>query len=179
MAKNKMGIKYKSRKRQRNKQNAEEVSATSKKSLLSNILGVAVFLGVMYLLIIGMEKLGLFEIGYTAPDKGETEISYEFIPIGTVFTRSEKTYYVLFDDYSNVLSRDNYINTLLEGSKISVYKVDMSINENAKYKGEKPNKKATKASELSINDITLIRITNGRISNYLVGSDEIEEYLSK
>ena len=177
MAKKGMRLKYKSRKRERNK--VQDVESTSLKSTLYTILGVVIFLGVMYLMILGLQKLGLFEAGYTAPTKEETTIGYEYIPIGTVFTRNEKTYYVLFDDFGNKLTADNYVNTLLADSKISVYKVDMTVNENAKYKGEKANKKATKASELSINDITLIKITNGRISNYYVGSEEIEEFLKK
>ena len=53
----------------------------------------------------------------------------------------------------------------------------MSIPENAKYAGEKSNKKATKPSELQINGITLIKIKNGRIVDYIEGSDKIEEYL--
>ena len=55
----------------------------------------------------------------------------------------------------------------------------MSIKENAKYKGETANKKATKVSELSINDITLIKISNGKITTYLVGNEEIEGYFNK
>ena len=32
-------------------------------------------------------------------------------------------------------------------------------------------------SDLKINDVTMIRITNGRVSKYIVGADKIEEYL--
>ena len=55
----------------------------------------------------------------------------------------------------------------------------MSLKENSKYAGEEANKKATKVSELSINDINLIKITNGRISEYYVGSEEIEGHFNK
>ena len=55
----------------------------------------------------------------------------------------------------------------------------MSKKENSKYAGEKPNKKATRASELSINDTTLIKITNGRITEYYVGNTEIERHFNK
>ena len=44
-------------------------------------------------------------------------------------------------------------------------------------KGENPNKDAKEPSELQINDITLIRINNGRIDMYLTGSEEIEEFV--
>ena len=36
-----------------------------------------------------------------------------------------------------------------------------------------------RASELKINDVTLIRIKNGKIVNYIESSAKIEEYLSK
>ena len=55
----------------------------------------------------------------------------------------------------------------------------MSKKENAKFAGETANKKAKNAGELSINDITLIKIKNGRISAYYVGSEEIESHISK
>ena len=178
MAKKSMNIKYK-RKRERNKYKPELDNSTSMKSFVTTLIGVAVFLGLMMLMVWGMQKLGVFERGYTKPDKGETEISYEFIPIGTVFNRTDKEYYVLFDNYETSLTQHLYINTLVSDKALTVYKVDMSKEENAKYKGEEENRKATKATELSINDVTLIKINNGKIADYLVGSEEIEGYLNK
>ena len=180
MAKKGMNIKYKSRKRERNKYDPTMNTKDSAKSFVKTTIGVLVFLGLMYLMVFGLEKLGLFQIGYTAPTKEDTEISYEYIPIGTVFTRSEKTYYVLFDKYESILTEDSYVNALVDGiTNTRVYKVDMSLKENAKYAGETPNKKAARASELSINDITLIKISNGRISEYYVGNEEIEGHFNK
>ena len=179
MAKKSMQLKYKSRKRQRNKYNPNVSKKDEAKSFLVTLGGVLVFLAVMYLIVFGMEKIGLFQMGYTAPNKEATEFDYERIPVGTVFNRSDNTYYVLFDDYSTRLSSDPYINLLVKKSGIKAYTVDMSLSENSKYKGEKENRKASNVSELSINDITLIKIVNGRITDYKVGTEEIEEYLEK
>lgn len=180
MAKKSMKLKYKSKKRERNKYDPTMNTKDSAKSFVKTFIGVLIFLGLMYLMVFGLEKLGLFQLGYTAPTKEDTEFDYEKIPIGTVFTRSEKTYYVLFDKYESVMTSDSYVNALVDSiDKVRVYKVDMSLGENAKYAGEKPNKKATRASELSINDITLIRITNGRIAEYYVGNEEIERHFNK
>lgn len=178
MAKKGMNIRYK-RKRERNKYNPTVNANDSAKNFVTTFLSVALFLGLMGLMVYGMDKLGVFQRGYEAPEKEETKISTEFIPISTVFTRNFKEYYVLFDNYRNEVSKDAYVNELLKGSKIPVYKVDMNRKDNAKYVGEKANKNATKTSELSINDVTLVKITNGRISSYKVGSEEIESYLSK
>ena len=179
MAKKGMNIRYRSRKRERNKYNPTMNTNDSIRNFGMTLLYVVVFLGLFGLMVFGMYKMGVFQKGYTAPENSETAVDYEKIPIGTVFTRAEKEYYVLFDNYRNSVSSDSYINALLSGSSIRVYKVDMNRSENAKFKGEKANKKASKASELSINDITLIKIKNGRISSYVVGSEEIESYLSK
>ena len=179
MAKNKMQIKYKTQKRVRNKDKKEETAEDTIKSFGLTLLGVFVFMGVCYLLVIGMKALGVFEAGYTAPVKGSTEFDYEFIPIGTVFNRSDKNYYVLFDNYESDYTKDPYINSLLDDETIPVYKVDMSKEENSKYKSETANKNAKNVSELKINDITLVKITNGKISSYIIGRESIEEYLNK
>ena len=177
MAKKGMNIRYKKRKRERNKYVDYSDNNPLKSSLMS-ALSVLLFLGVMYLLVLGMKELKVFQKGYT---KGEpvSEIDYVNIPIGTVFTREDKEYLVLFDDYSSQISSDPYINSLLNSSSLRIYKVDMSKSENAKYKGEKSNKKASKSSDLTINGITLIKISNGRLAEYFEGKESIEGYLNK
>lgn len=176
MAKKSMNIKYKSRKRERNKYDPTMNKKDTIKSGITLLISVLLFLGLMYLGVLGMEKLGTFEEGYTAPSK-ETAIDYENIKGSTVFTRSEKTYYVMFDDYSSNFSYDNYISSLLKKEKTRVYKVDLSLKENSKYVSSKSNKKATRESELKINGRTLIKIVDGKIKDYIEGSTKIEEYL--
>ena len=85
----------------------------------------------------------------------------------------------MFDDYSTNISQDPYINTVINNQELRVYKVDMSKKENAKYKGDKFNDKASKSSDLTISDITLIKIVNGRMDEYKVGKKSIEGYLNK
>ena len=176
MAKKGMNIKYKSRKRERNKYDPTMNEKDTFKSGVKVFIGVGIFLGLMYLCVVGMEKLGVFMAGYTAPTK-ETKIDYEYINIGTVFNRPDKVYYVLFDDYSTNISYDMYVNTLMSDSKIPVYKVDMSKAENSKFASEIGNKKATRSNELKIHGITLIKMVNGRIKDYIEGSNNIETYL--
>lgn len=179
MAKKGMNIRYKSRKRIRNKYDPTMSTDESVVSFFKTTLYVVGFLGLMGLMAFGMKKMGVFDLGYTAPEKEETKIDYTKISIGTVFNRKEKDYYVMFDNYDSNFTFNTYIDTLLNGLDKPVYKVDMSVSENAKYKGEEANKKATKSSDLSINDRTLIRIVNGKISNYIIGDSAIEEYLEK
>ena len=180
MAKKGMHLKYQQKKRERNKNHEELTTEDSIKSFIKTFVGVLIFLGLMYLMGLGFQKLGAFDVGYNPPSKEATTFDYEYIPASTVFNRSDNTYYVLFDNYKSDFTSDSYINKLLEKeTKTAVYKVDMSKKENERIKGEKANPKASKYSELSIDNITLIKITNGRISTYLSGSDKIEEYLNK
>ena len=176
MSKNKMQLKYKSKKRERNKNKKEETSEI--KSFLINLGAVLLFIGLIYLSVLGLKSLGLFYEGYTKPTKESTEISYEYILVGTVFDRNEKDYYVMFDDYEKNINTN--VNKLVaDNSKLPVYKVDLSKKENSSVISDTFNKNAKSVDELKINDITLIRITNGKISNYVVGNDDIEVLFSK
>lgn len=175
MAKNNMGIKYKRPKRERNKVNYSMNETDGFKKFFIVLASVLAFIGLVYLGVLGLEKLGVFEAGYTKPSKEATEISTEYIMIGTVFNRPEKDYIVIFDDYSK--NRNPYVNSLAENNKLRAYKVDMSKPENAKYTSDTSNTNVKKDSELKINDVTMIRITKGKVSKYITGADKIEEYL--
>ena len=179
MAKKSMNMKVKSVKRERNKNKVVERTAKDEaKSFAFTLAGVLVFLGVCYLGVIGMQALGVFDKGYTAPNKGTTEISHEFISIGTVFNRDLDTYYVLFDNYKSDYTKDAYINYLVDYEvKEKVYKVDMNDLNNSKYSSEEANTKAQKVEDLKINDITLIKISKGKNVKYVTGSENIEEFL--
>ena len=172
MAKNNMKLKYKAKKRERR----TVVSETDKvKSAVYTVIGVFLFFGLMYLCVLGLNKAGAFEQGYKRPES-KTEFSYEKIMIGNVFNRDEKSYLVLFDNYKNY-KVNSYINDLIKNSDETVYKVDMSLSENASHISDESNKSATSSEELRINDVTLIKISKGKIVKYLTGSEEIESYL--
>lgn len=176
MAKNKMKVRYKQPKRVRNK--AKEIETDDRLiGAVKTVLGVLIAMVLMYLMMIGMQKLGVFDAGYTKPDSEDRPISSEYILVGEILNRSESNYYVLFDDYSSNYTSDIYVNNLLSSSENRTYKVDMSRDGNSKYLSEDENKDASSISDLRINGLTLIRVNNGRIVDYISGSDEIEEYL--
>ena len=178
MAKKSMNMKMKSVKRERNKNKIERTSTDEVKTFIYTSVGVLAFIGVTYLGMLGMQALGVFDKGYTAPSKGETEIDHEFISIGTVFNRELDTYYVLFDNYESSYTKDAYINYLVDTQKdVKAYKVDMSDLNNDKYASEESNPKAQKVEDLKINGITLIKISKGKNVKYITGSEEIEKYL--
>ena len=178
MAKSKMQLKYKTPKRERNKNKKDVDSDIQLKSFLINLFSVLLFIGIVYAGVYGLKKLGVFDPGYTKPTTEAATIDYKYILLGTVFDRADKDYYVIFDDYEK--NAHKYANALVEDNdKIPVYKVDTSKKENSSCLSEESNPNAKNASELKINDITLIRITNGKIAKYVTGSEKIEEQFSK
>ena len=178
LAKNKMKLKYKTQKRERNKK-VETTKKDEALSIFKNFFGILLFLGISYLCILGMQKVGLFEKGYTAPTAKEVTIDTDYIAIGTVFNRKDKEYMVLFDDYSTEYTSNAYINTLIEKSETKYYKVDMGANENKKFISKEENNAPKESSDLKINGITLIKFKNGKIEKYISGSENIEKYLKK
>lgn len=176
MAKSKMNLKYKTRKRERNKSKVEVSEKSELKSFLITLVSIIAFIAVVYYGMVGLKSLGVFDKGYIAPQKGTTEFSYENILIGTVFNQNEKEYYVLFDKYGEG-TNDVYVESLVTASKKKIYKVDMSNKANASHNSEKGNAKAKKSSELKINGITMIKIKSGKIAKYYEGTDAIEEAL--
>lgn len=177
MAKNKIKMNYKRPKRERNKGiQTYNDNVTDGKNILTTFISVFIFIGIMYLGFIGLEKLGMFDAGYTAPETEAAEIDPNQIMIGSVFNRDEKTYYVLFDS-SKEYESHSYIKTLTEKLNKRVYYVDMSEPENAKHKSDTENKKAKEAKDLKIKDVTLIKISKGKISKYLSGVEKIETFL--
>lgn len=110
----------------------------------------------------------------------EVEIQHEEILLGSSFSIKDDQYLVVYydttdDDLSSLTSA---ISTYRSSSKdVNLYTVDMSDGLNKGFVGETPNKKATKASELSISGPTIIKFTDNKISTYIEGMDKVIEYL--
>ncbi len=180
MAKKSMNLKYKSPKRERKNKDEEKEKEAYIKNTIKSVCGVIIFFGCAYLIVLGMEKLGIFEACDTAPDKEYAQVSYEFISTGMVFNRPEKTYYVVFDDYTDSFVQNVYIDTLLQNPKeYRLYKVDLSKDGNGKVRSEESNPNPSDPTELKINGLTLIKITNGKVAQYLEGEEAIEGFFIK
>lgn len=53
----------------------------------------------------------------------------------------------------------------------------MNLKENEKYLSEEVNDKAQNVNDLKINGITLMKVSKGKNVKYIIGSENIEEYL--
>ena len=175
MAKSKINMKYKPKKRER--KNTINVSSTENqtKSIIITIVVTVGFIAIIYLGALGLEKIGVFEEGYTKPTT-ETEMSYTDILIGETFNRPDHEYIVLFDTFGDK-TNDVYVKYLAEKyTALNIYYVDMSGAPNNKYVSETSNPNAKNVSDLKINGVTLVKIKGGRITKYITGNDSVAEF---
>lgn len=151
-----------------------------------SFIKIALGVGVVVLIVFGatilMNKLGVFDEGYTKPERGEIIISYEDATVGTIFNRPDTEYYVVFDDFTE--NPNQYLTSILfrysdEEETLPIYKVDMSNGFNIKYAGEQGNPSAQKVEDIKINGVTLIKIVNGKNVKYIEGTTNIENELLK
>lgn len=151
-----------------------------------SFIKIALGVGVVVLIVFGatilMNKLGVFDEGYTKPERGEIIISYEDATVGTIFNRPDTEYYVVFDDFTE--NPNQYLTSILfrysnEEETLPIYKVDISNGFNTKYAGEQGNPSAQKVEDIKINGVTLIKIVNGKNVKYIEGTTNIENELLK
>lgn len=151
-----------------------------------SFIKIAIGVGLVVLVVFGatmlMNKLGVFDEGYTKPERGEIIISYEDATVGTIFNRPDTEYYVVFDNFTE--NPNQYLTSILfRYSSIEdglpIYRVDMSNGFNTKYAGEQGNPSAQKVEDVKINGVTLIKIVNGKNVKYIEGATNIENELLK
>lgn len=109
-------------------------------------------------------------------------ISYDALNVGMIFNRPYDEYYVIaydstIDDaivYSTLIT--NY--TKKENS-IKIYYCDLNkiVNKDYKSKDGKSNPNASSVQELSFNEVTLLKIRNKKVVNYIDNIDQIKSTL--
>ena len=109
----------------------------------------------------------------------ESTISYDSAIIGTMLNKKDSEYYVIVYDKKG----NNATNYSIAASKyaagkdtIPVYTLDLSNGLNSKYKStEGTNPKASNLEDLRFGEITLLKISNGKITNAYESFDEINK----
>lgn len=141
---------------------------------------VLIIFGVMYLittLILNNSSDSIYQ-GNTK----RTSIQYDEILLGTTFKKKDAEYLVLF--YNVDLDTENTYANLLSDyeakeDKLPIYYVDLGNTMNKSCLSTESNENATNASELKINDTTLIKFSDQKIEEYIVGQEDISNYLNK
>lgn len=151
---------------------------------VGNVIKIAVIVLAILALVYFFTLLmtGKIRFGKEKENNSEVTIQYEEVLAGESFNQGEEEYLVLFYDftamdagiYRNLLT--NYKAT--EGS-IKYYTVNMGSGMNQLYKTENNSVlNVSKASELKIKDVALIRFVNHKVSNFYEGTDAVQAYFN-
>ena len=133
--------------------------------------------------------LAVAKSDYEAPKKNEdseeTTIQYTKILAGTSFNRSGSEYLVIYYDMSDNENEDtSSLNSAVSSyqrssSDLILYTCDLSNSFNKSYvTTEEVNKSPLSAEDLSINGPTIIKFSDGKVTEYIQGKNEVESYLS-
>ena len=156
----------------------EEVSVES--SILDKVfvaLGVLVFLLAFYLLTLHITNKNTKD----TDKKEETTTSSDTIMLGRSLSMSDGEYFVIYYDTTDEDNADTYKNlssSYAARNSVKVYTVDMNsgLNKGHATDGES-NKNPNDESELLINGATLIKVSEGKVVEYIEGMDSIKGYL--
>ncbi len=115
-------------------------------------------------------------------EKEETNIQYEEIIAGQVLNRKDSEYYVLCFDFTDTFSsyylslKDSY--TEKEDS-LPVYILDLEKSFNQEIvleEGEDYQQKPSNVSNLKVNNPTLLKIKDHRVTERITGTDDILKF---
>lgn len=153
-------------------------SSTEKQmiNVLKIIFVVLVFLSAFYLLTLMIVS----DDDKNDDESLETAIQYEEILAGSSLTMNDSEYLVVYYDFSDAgLSElSSAISSYNSIGSLRIYTVDMSNGFNSKYvSSDKSNVEPESAKDLLINGPTLIKISDGKVAEYIEGTDEVINYL--
>lgn len=134
----------------------------------------------IYGIVMLLDKKGVFDRGYEAPQLSEAEISYDYILAGTMFNRQDSEYYVVFDKF-NTKDENVFLKYILNSASVEtpIYKVNMNVKVNKQYFSDTSNPKVQNVNDLKIKGVTLIKIKNGKNVLYLDAIEKIKAELIK
>ena len=149
---------------------------------IGTIFGVLVFLVIGYLLI-GIFVTKTIKFGKKDEEKTAVTIDSSIILLSNILKQVEAEYMVVIYDINDTDNKtiSNYIN-LYKGKHTAstIYSVDSKNKMNAKYIVEKDsNKEAKSIEELKVVSPTLIKVVDGKITEYHEGKDEVKSILKE
>lgn len=153
----------------------ETTTSTEILKVLRVLFVVIVVLSAFYLLTVLI-------VGNVDDDTvAETTIQYDEILAGSSFGMRDDEYLVVYYDFTDSELTDitSQIYSYSYTGEYRLYTVDMSNGFNKPYATEETaNKKPESAEELLINGPTLIKFSDGKVSEYIEGTDNIVDYLN-
>lgn len=168
----------KNKKVNNNKRIIETSSNTEVSKVIKCIVIILIVLVLVYLLTVYITKNSTDSV--VKENVENTTVQYDEILVGTSFKQPDDEYLVLFYNVDNDINSTYY--TLksdyeAKDDALPIYYVNLASKLNSDCISTESNEAATNASELKINDTTLIKFTNNKISEYIVGAEKISDYL--
>ena len=153
----------------------------SKKGLPSEVKKTIIIIVVAVLLLVGMYFLTTMILNKDTEEEKITEnaIQYDEILAGSSFNQSEDEYYVIYydssDEYSTISSLISSYQ--LNSSDTKLYSVDLANGMNSKYitTGDIVT---DDASSLKVKDTTLLKFSNGEVTEVITNTNEITNFLN-
>lgn len=146
------------------------------------VLGIVIFFCLFYLLTLYITNKNAPETDDSKNQSTEAVIDYEDIVIGRSLSMGDDDYLVLYYDKEDEDISSTY-NSLISEYKAkeqhtSMYTVNMGNSFNKSYTtvGES-NKSPESVSDIKINGPTLIKVSKGKVTEYIEGEEEISNYL--
>ena len=146
---------------------------------------VKILLGVIVLVLAFYFATRIFvkkDISNSEEETAVTEVNYNKIIFGTMLNRPNNEYYVIaFDSKDNNASYYNYIvsNYRQQDSSLNIYYIDLndSLNKEFIAKDENININTSDLSGLKVGNLTLFKVSSGKIVNSFDNIDEIKSEL--
>ncbi len=144
----------------------------------STIVKIAIGVIIVFVLIYLIFAVLTGEIKLKKDKKTEPTIQYVEILAETTFKQNSDDYFVLFYEFSgddaNLLET---ITQVLENTT-KTYKVDLDKKFNTNYiaDGEDIDRAPKNIDELKVENPTLIRIKNGKVTKFVTGIEDIKDY---
>ena len=150
------------------KHNSEEVN------MIKNII---VILVVVTLFIVGFYFLTNKVVKNRVERDNNVEFNYNEITVGTILNRPYDEYLVLL--YNTKESEATYYGTLFDNysNDEKLYFVDLSLNYNEKYVGEKSSGKFDNVEDAKFSGPTLLVVKNGNVEKFLETKEAIKDVL--
>ncbi len=147
------------------------------------ILGIVVFLCFFYVLTLYITSKNSDEAADAAKDEQtEAAINYEETVIGRSLSMSDGEYLVICYDKSDEDITSTYESLVSEyqakADHLDIYTVNMGNSFNKSYATDGESKKNPEnVSEMAINGPTLMKVSSGKVVDYIEGEDAISNYL--
>lgn len=141
--------------------NKDNEGFESIKSFFLILMGILVFIGLIYLIFIFKEKIN---------KKKEPVLQYEKILAKDILNQEEANYYVLIYDFKDGKLKD-LVTSYKDKKSLKIYEVDKNMALNKDFVSDIPNLKVTNIKDFKVKENTLIEIKGKSIISAYTGDD--------